>query len=107
MPKVKADDQGRLILPDAFLQRRHISSSTEYWMDEREGDLILHPCLPDLRKLYIEPTTGCNLHCRTCIRNIWEDPESQMPMSTFHRLLDSLSELPQLNRVVFTGFGNP
>jgi hypothetical protein len=46
MSKVKSDEQGRLILPDAFLKRRHISSFTEYWLDEREGELILHPRLP-------------------------------------------------------------
>ena len=107
MPKVKADDQGKLILPDAFLDRRHISSDTEYWLDEREGDLILHPRLSDVRKLYIEPTTDCNLHCRTCIRNTWEDPESQMSMDTFNRLVESLGQLPDLKRVVFTGFGEP
>ena len=54
MPKVKADDQGKLILPDAFLEHRYISSDTEYWLDEREGDLILRPCLSDVLKLSIE-----------------------------------------------------
>jgi hypothetical protein len=62
MPKVSIDEHGRLILPDAFLDRRHISLKTEYWLDGREGDLILLPRLPDIRKLYIEPTTECNLH---------------------------------------------
>jgi len=107
MSKVKADEQGRLILPDAFLQRRHISTNIEYWLDEREGDLILHPRLPDLRKLYIQPTTGCNLHCRTCIRNVWDAPDAQMSMNTFHRLVESLNKLPNLTRVVFSGFGEP
>jgi tungsten cofactor oxidoreducase radical SAM maturase len=107
MSKVKTDDQGRLIIPDTFFQRRHISPSTEYWLNEREGDLILHSRLPDLRKLYIQPTSGCNLHCRTCIRNVWEDPEAQMSMNTFERLVESLVDLPDLTRVVFTGFGEP
>jgi tungsten cofactor oxidoreducase radical SAM maturase len=107
MSKVKTDAQGRLILPEAFLQRRHISSNMEYWLDEREGDLILHPCLPDVRKLYIQPTTGCNLHCRTCIRNVWDVPEAQMSMNTFQRLVESLDKLPHLTRVVFSGFGEP
>ncbi len=107
MPKVKTDGKGCLILPDVFFKRRHMPSDVEYWLDEREGDLVLHPCLPDARKLYIQPTTGCNLHCRTCIRNIWDDPESQMPMSTFQRLLESLDNLPHLTRVVFSGFGEP
>jgi len=107
MPKVTTDDQGRLMLPKEFLGRRYISPETEYWLDEREGDLILHPCLPNVRKLYIEPTTGCNLHCRTCIRNVWDDPEAQMPTDTFQRLVKSLDDLPSLVRVVFTGFGEP
>lgn len=70
MLKVKTDERGRLILPDTFLQRRHISPNIEYWLDEREGGLVLHPCLPDARKLYVQPTTRCNLHCRTCIRMV-------------------------------------
>jgi tungsten cofactor oxidoreducase radical SAM maturase len=107
MSKVKTDEQGRLILPGSFLQRRHIPPDTEYWLDEREGDLILHPRLPDVRKLYIQPTTGCNLHCRTCIRNVWDEREAQMSMNTFHRLMESLDKLPNLPRVVFSGFGEP
>lgn len=107
MCKVKADEQGRLILPDAFFQRRHIPPNTEYWLDEREGDLILHPRLPDVRKLYIEPTTRCDLQCRTCIRNVWDDTEAEMPMDTFERVVNSLTDLPDLERVVFTGFGEP
>jgi len=107
MPKVKSDEKGCLILPEAFFQRRHMSSNIEYWLDEREGDLILHPCLPDVRKLYIQPTTGCNLKCRTCIRNAWEDPEAQMLMNTFQRLVESLDDLPNISRVVFAGFGEP
>jgi tungsten cofactor oxidoreducase radical SAM maturase len=107
MPKVKSDEQGRLTLPDAFLQRRNISSGTEYWLDEREGDLILHPRLPDVRKLYIQPTTDCNLHCRTCIHNVWDVPKAQMSMDTFQRVLESLDDLPHLTRIVFSGFGEP
>jgi tungsten cofactor oxidoreducase radical SAM maturase len=107
MSKVKTNEQGHLILPSSFLQRRHISTDMEYWLDEREGDLILHPRLPDVRKLYIQPTTGCNLHCRTCIRNVWDEHETQMSMNTFHGLMESLDKLPHLPRVVFSGFGEP
>src|SRR5512136_2288130 len=107
MPKVQADDQGRLTLPNDFVQRRRLAPNLEYWLDEREGEMILRPRLPDARKLYIEPTTGCNLHCRTCIRNVWGDPEAKMTMETFQRIVDGLEGLPDLNRVVFTGFGEP
>jgi len=107
MPKVKANEHGCLVLPDEFLQRRHILPQTEYWLDEREGDLILHPRVPDVRKLYLEPTTLCNLACRTCIRNVWSDAEDSMDMDTFGHVIEGIKNLPQLERVVFTAFGEP
>lgn len=107
MPKISSDSQGRLILPNDFLQRRHMPPSTEYWLNERQGDIILHPRVPDVQKLYLEATTGCNLQCRTCIRNIWGDPSALMKWDTFEALMNSLDGLPELKRVVFTGFGEP
>lgn len=107
MPKVVVNEQGCLTLSPEFLERRYIAPNAEYWLDERDGDIILHPRVPDMRKLYIEPTAGCNLQCRTCIRNVWSDPAAPMSMDTFQHLLDSLAAFPRLNRVVFTGFGEP
>ncbi len=107
MTKVASDEQGRLALPESFLARRHMPVQAEYWLDDREGELILHPRTPNAHKLYIEATTGCNLQCRTCVRNVWADPIATMKMSTFDRTLESLDDLPQLKRVVFTSFGEP
>lgn len=107
MTKIVTDEQSRLVLPDSFLQRRGMPSQAEYWLDERNGDLILHPRVPNARKLYIEATTACNLSCHTCMRNVWSDPAASMKMSTFERILDSLPGLPELERVVFTSFGEP
>ena len=107
MSIVTLDGQGKLKLPKDFLGRRHISPDSEYWLDERNGDLILHPRVPHTRKLYVEPTTDCNLNCRTCIRNVWEDASGTMSMSTFQRITESLDDLSRLERVIFTGFGEP
>ncbi len=107
MPIVTRGEAGQLILPAPFLERRRIPPDAEYWLDERDGDLILHPRRPDVRKLYIEPTSRCNLACQTCIRHCWEDAEGDMTAQTFDRLIESLDGLPNLQRVVFTGFGEP
>lgn len=107
MTLAKTDAAGRLILDDAFLARRHIQLDAEYWLDERDGDLILHPRRPDVRKLYIEATTGCNLQCRTCIRNVWSDPIALMSPETFARIVAGLDAFPDLKRVIFTSFGEP
>ncbi len=107
MPKIVSDPDGKLILPESFMQRRHLQDGVDFWLNEREGDFILHPRLPNARKLYIEATTGCNLQCSTCIRNVWSDPIASMKEGTFQKILDSLDGLPDLNRVIFTSFGEP
>ena len=107
MPKLIPNAEGQIQIPADFLHRRHLDPKTDYWLDERNGDLILHPRRPDLRKLYIEVTTACNLNCQTCIRHSWSDPAAHMPDATFERILQSLDTLPQLERVVFTSFGEP
>ena len=107
MPKIVSGSNGNLILPESFLKRRHFPADVEFWLNEREGDFILHPRLPDARKLYIEATTACNLQCSTCIRNVWSDPIAPMKWDTFERILESLPGLPELQRVIFTSFGEP
>ncbi|MGB9640615.1 MAG: tungsten cofactor oxidoreductase radical SAM maturase [Anaerolineales bacterium] len=107
MPEVKLNPDGTLNLPADFLKRRHLPLEMNFWLDERNGDIILHPCLADIQKLYIEPTTVCNLKCITCIRNVWNDPIEHMQMSTFQNILASLSELKRVERVIFTSFGEP
>jgi hypothetical protein len=46
MPKIITDDQGRLALPDDFVQRRRLAANLEYWLDEREGEPLSHPNIP-------------------------------------------------------------
>jgi MoaA/NifB/PqqE/SkfB family radical SAM enzyme len=46
--------------------------------------------MPQLAKLYIEPTNCCNLNCRTCIRNIWGEEAGYMSRVVFDRIISSL-----------------
>lgn len=62
---------------------------------------------PSLTKLYIEPTTQCNLQCRTCIRNSWDEPIGFMDMDVFRRLISGVKSFRSLERVAFWGFGEP
>ena len=69
------------------------------------GDAPL-PMSP-LSKLYVEPTNGCNLQCRTCIRNTWDEPVGQMSALTFTRILEGLRAFTPVPIVFFGGFGEP
>ncbi|MDI6742303.1 MAG: radical SAM protein [Smithella sp.] len=62
---------------------------------------------PSLTKLYIEPTTQCNLQCRTCIRNSWDEPIGFMDMALYQKFLSEMKSFRSLERVAFWGFGEP
>ena len=59
------------------------------------------------RKIYIEPTTDCNLSCRTCMRNTWEEPGGTMTMETFYKVLDGLKAFDSIETVAIWGIGEP
>lgn len=107
MIKIKIDKKGQLIFSETNSDLFDFSSQPEFWLEKKEDAFIFHHCLPNVRKIYLEPTTGCNLKCRTCIRQVWEDGEAQMASSIFQKFLCQLADLPQLERVIFTGFGEP
>jgi molybdopterin converting factor small subunit len=90
MPQVVTAKDGSIKLPQELLRRWRIPQGTEWWLDRREAALVLLPRLPDLRKLYVEPTTVCNLNCRTCIRNTWQDPKAHMEMETFRHKVNKM-----------------
>ena len=62
---------------------------------------------PPLSKLYIEPTTLCNLQCRTCIRNSWDEPIGSMDMTVYRKLLSDLKDVKTLSTIAFWGIGEP
>jgi tungsten cofactor oxidoreducase radical SAM maturase len=106
LPKINLT-HGAFHLPEGYLRSRRFGQNLECWLDHRDGAIILLPRLPDLRKLYIEPTTVCNLNCRTCVRNVWEDPQAHMEMDLYNQIVEQTASMPELQRVVFCGFGEP
>ena len=93
----------KLVLPGLCTQR----PDEEFVLENNESGIILHRAKPDIRKVYIEVTTRCNLRCKMCIRNAWDEPLGDMDEDTFEALLSQLAELPELTEVAFGGFGEP
>ncbi|HEY3318893.1 MAG TPA: SPASM domain-containing protein [Planctomycetota bacterium] len=61
---------------------------------------------PDLpRKLYVELTTHCNLDCGMCMRHAWGEPGGSMTAETFARVLAQSAELPSIETLNFSGYG--
>jgi len=66
-----------------------------------------------LTRVYVEVTTRCNLACRTCVRNGWDEPLGEMPLALFRSLIAQLHAGAQERAgaqpptLVFAGYGEP
>ncbi len=71
--KVHVDAEGRLVLPPEAAEAYGLKPGAQAFIDTGENRLILKAPASHPAKLYIEPTNACNLECRTCIRNDWQE----------------------------------
>jgi hypothetical protein len=69
---------GELRLPEELRRRWGLAPGVEFLVRETPEGLFLHPSDPPMSKVYVEPTTVCNLRCRICVRNSWSEPMGSM-----------------------------
>lgn len=59
-----------------------------------------------LKRLYIEPTSHCNLECEMCFRHTWFDENfNEMSFELFEMILDSIPK--ETDTIFFGGMGEP
>ena len=103
---IEVDEAGRLLLPPELISRYTFKPGSRLRINENQSNLYIH--LPSrLAKLYIEPTNQCNLECRTCIRNIWDEPQGMISEEVFSRVMEGLRTFSPEPAVFFGGFGEP
>lgn len=65
-------------------------------------------CLQLPRKVYIEPTSMCNLNCSICFRHGWIDERlGYMTADCFDRLAAQLNDMDCVEEIFFGGMGEP
>ena len=59
-----------------------------------------------LRKLYIEPTTKCNLNCKMCFRHTWfDEPFCDLSLEDYRHMLETMPK--SVETIFFGGMGEP
>lgn len=105
--RVRVEKSGRVSLPAPLARKLGANPGDRIEIVEERGRIELRPNIHSLARLYIEPTSRCNLTCQTCIRNTWEERLGDMDEKTFERLVVQLARFPHLESVMFGGFGEP
>ncbi len=103
----EVDDEGNLRLPAEVARQAGLGPGARARISQIGDRLILHRPVTQLARVYIEPTTACNLQCRTCMRHVWDEPIGHMAWGTFERTLDGLRALAHPPTVFFGGLGEP
>lgn len=105
--RVRLDEQGHLTLPATLIERFGLVGGAAIRVEERGDEMTLGRTAASLARVYVEPTTLCNLLCRTCIRNVWDEPAGMMSAETFARIIDAVRSVSPLPMIFFGGFGEP
>lgn len=101
------DKDGNLVIPTELAKELGLEPGSRVKLSISSDHIVLHRPVTKIARLYIEPTTRCNLKCKTCMRNVWDEPIGDMDKNTFKCILQSLQALPDLPLVFFGGFGEP
>jgi MoaA/NifB/PqqE/SkfB family radical SAM enzyme len=101
------DASGRIILPPAVANQYGLKPGVKVRIGANGNGLYLRRPVTQLSKIYIEPTSRCNLNCVTCIRNSWDEPLGEMSSETFSRIVENLRSFSLPPNVLFGGLGEP
>lgn len=103
----EVDEQGRLVFPQDVAAQFGLEPGAKFRLENGGNRLQLHRPITQLTKVYIEPTDKCNIACRTCIRNGWDENLGRMSDETFDRILSSIARMSPIPTVFFGGLGEP
>ncbi|HAH31815.1 MAG TPA: radical SAM protein [Elusimicrobia bacterium] len=105
--QAKAIDNGIIALPPETARKLGLSAGAHLDIVVRRGRVEILPDIHSLSRVYIEPTSNCNLTCRACIQRTWSEPQGNMTQVVFNKLLKDLRHFPHLESVMLGGFGEP
>ena len=104
---VNVGKDGSLSIPPELAKELGLAPDVQLDVVRDHGRVEILPNIHSLKRLYIEPTSRCNLSCRTCIRNTWDEPTGDMDETIFDRLVSQIARFPHLETVMFGSFGEP
>ena len=98
---------GKLEIPAEVKAKLGLESDTEVKIKFNQKGIYIERADPRLTKVYIEPTSDCNLNCKTCVRHSWEEEMGFMELKDYKKLISELKDFEGLERISFWGIGEP
>lgn len=106
-PELSVAADGSITIPRELAQQWGLVPGATTRIDVRENHLEIRRPVSHLNQIYVELTTGCNIDCRTCMRNVWSEHTGFMSEETFARIVHEVATMQVAPTVFFGGFGEP
>lgn len=103
----RMDTENRLVIPRELTDQFMLNAGQELEIEIRDGNWLIRRPVSQLARVYVEPTNLCNLDCRTCMRNVWDEPLGRMNLTVEERLFSQLEKIHPIPEVFFGGYGEP
>lgn len=93
-------------VPDVLAAASGLRRGDDLWAESARDGVVVRS--DSLRKVYVEATGRCNLHCAMCPRSGWAEDSADMSAGCYEHLLEGLPEAPPDGiTLAFGGFGEP
>ena len=103
----RVNEHGDIVIPREVAAQYGLTPGARVRLENDVNHVRLHRPVTHLVKVYVEPTVCCNLDCRTCIRNVWNEDLGAMAPATFAALLDQLKTIEPRPAIFLGGLGEP
>jgi len=100
-------EDGKLKIPVKVKEKLGLDEDTSVNIKLGSKGFYLERSDPLLTRVYIEPTSDCNLNCKTCVRHSWDEEMGHMDFDVYKKLIDELKEFKHLEKIAFWGIGEP
>ncbi len=100
-----------LTIPDELAEKYGFSRDGQYDIKEYADGIFIRQSSDILKRIYLEVTNQCNLKCKTCVRNVWEEKNGLMFYTDFLKIIEDTGRMLAGNEQPFTfifgGWGEP
>lgn len=101
------DKDGNLKFPREIKEAFCLTPGVIVRVELGDNEVQIQRSRDHLARVYVEPTNRCNLECRTCIRNVWDEPLGMMDWEVYERILNDIQAFIPMPTVFLGGFGEP
>ena len=83
-----------LSVPEDIALKYGFHQDEEYDIREYMDGIFVRQSPDMLKRIYLEVTNQCNLKCKTCIRNVWDEKAGKLNYKDFHKIIEDTEKLP-------------